>query len=62
MTHGFQDDVLPHDTTKEQIEELKAAGMPIDFRSYDKTHTIDPDLEDIRNTMMSMLELDATSS
>ena len=57
VTHGFQDEVLPYDVTKEQIDELKAAGMPIDFRSYAKSHTIDPDLEDIRHAFMTMLSL-----
>jgi len=57
VTHGFQDDVLPHDVTEEQISVLKAAGLPLDFRSYDKTHTIDPDLVDIRNAMIDMLGL-----
>jgi len=62
VTHGFQDDVLPYDVTKAQIDELKTAGLPIDFRSYDKTHTIDPDLEDIRHALMTMLGLNATSA
>ena len=57
VTHGFQDDVLPHDVTEKQIVELKAAGIPIDFRSYDKTHTIDPDLQDIRNAFVRMFGL-----
>ena len=57
VTHGHQDEVLPHDVTKEQVDQLKAAGLPIDFRSYNKTHTIDPDLEDIRTAMMTMLDL-----
>lgn len=57
VTHGIQDEVLPYDVTKEQIDELKAAGLPIDFRSYAKSHTIDPDLEDIRSAFMTMLGL-----
>ena len=55
VTHGFQDDVLPYETTKEQIEHLQQGGLPIDFRSYNKTHTIDPDLVDIRHAMHAML-------
>lgn len=57
VTHGFQDDVLPYALTKEQIVRLQEAGLPIDFRSYDKTHTIDPDMKDIRQAMMEMLGL-----
>ena len=62
VTHGFQDDVLPYDVTEEQIGELKKAGLPIDFRSYNKTHTIDPDLEDIRDGFMNMLGLSSGSA
>ena len=49
--------MLPYDVTEEQIAELKKAGLPIDFRSYNKTHTIDPDLEDIRDAFMNMFGL-----
>jgi phospholipase/carboxylesterase len=57
VTHGTQDEVLPHDVTAEQITILQAAGLPIDFRTYAKTHTIDPDLADIRSAMVQMLSL-----
>lgn len=62
VTHGYEDDVLPYDVTAEQIGLLKQSGLPIDFRSYHKTHTIDPDLVDIRHAMMSMLGLDAQTA
>ena len=62
VTHGFQDDVLPYEATADQIGILKECGLPIDFRSYAKTHTIDPDLEDIREAMVKMLTLDADPS
>ncbi len=39
-THGTSDDVLPYDTSKSQIEELKKNGFSIDFKSYDKDHTM----------------------
>ena len=55
VTHGHQDEVLPYETTAAQIRELQAAGLPVDFRSYAKTHTIDPDLEDIRDALLMML-------
>lgn len=57
ITHGVQDEVLPFDVTEAQVDVLKAAGLPLDFRAYDKTHTIDPDLEDIRDAMLTMLGL-----
>jgi phospholipase/carboxylesterase len=62
VTHGTHDEVLAHDVTAQQIDTLRAAGLPIDFRSYPKTHTIDPDLEDIRNAMAKMFELDASAN
>ena len=58
VTHGLQDEVLPYSVTANQIRELQEAGLPIDFRSYAKTHTIGPDLEDIRSAMVEMLDLD----
>jgi len=56
VTHGTEDEVLPHDVTAQQMLALQAAGLPIDFRSYPKTHTIDPDLEDIRDAIVEMLK------
>jgi phospholipase/carboxylesterase len=39
-THGTQDDVLPYDTSKAQVETLHDAGFNIDFKGYEKAHTI----------------------
>ena len=39
-THGTEDEVLPYETTKAQIELLQKGGMKIDFKSYPKPHTI----------------------
>ncbi len=39
-THGTYDDILPFDTTKEQIETLQHAGFNITFKNYPKDHTI----------------------
>jgi phospholipase/carboxylesterase len=58
VTHGFQDEVLPYETTAAQVAELKEAGLPINFKGYDKTHTIDPDLDDIRDALVDMLKHD----
>ena len=54
VTHGYQDEVLPYDVTAQQMVALNAAGLRIDFRSYDKAHTINPDLMDIRTAIVSM--------
>ena len=60
VTHGVQDEVLPFSVTRAQVETLCAAGLPIEFRSDQKTHTIGPDLKDIRDAMDRMLGLGAT--
>ncbi len=39
-THGTEDDVLPYATSKEQVAILQNAGFSIEFKSYEKTHTI----------------------
>ena len=42
-THGTHDDVLPFNTSKEQVEVLQNGGFDIEFKSYNKTHTIAED-------------------
>lgn len=39
-THGTYDEVLPYEISKDQVETLQEGGFEIDFKSYDKTHTI----------------------
>ncbi|MDF1875165.1 alpha/beta fold hydrolase [Sulfurimonas sp. SAG-AH-194-I05] len=39
-THGTSDGVLPYATSKKQVEVLQNAGFKIDFKVYDKDHTI----------------------
>jgi len=56
VTHGRQDEVLPYEVTSRQMMHLMSTGLPIDFRAYAKTHTIDPDLEDIREALIDMLK------
>lgn len=40
ITHGRQDPLIPFREVKAQVEMLKAAGLQIDWREYDKAHTI----------------------
>ena len=40
-THGLHDNVLPYETSKEQVEVLQNGGFDIEFKSYKKEHTID---------------------
>ena len=42
-THGTNDDVLPFETSKEQVKILQNGGVNINFKSYPKTHTIAED-------------------
>ena len=42
-THGTYDDVLPYSTSKAQVEVLQNGGFDIEFKSYDKVHTIAED-------------------
>ena len=50
VTHGTMDQVLPFTETAAQIKALQGMGLPIEWRKYDKEHTVDPhrELEDIR--------------
>ena len=40
-THGTHDNVLPYETSKEQVQILQDGGFNIEFKSYKKEHTID---------------------
>jgi len=40
ITHGRQDPMIPFDDVKKQVEVLKAAGLNINWREFDKGHTI----------------------
>jgi phospholipase/carboxylesterase len=42
-THGTQDDVLPYSTSKAQVATLQKGGFNIDFKSYEKPHSIAED-------------------
>ena len=42
-THGTYDGVLPYSTSKAQVETLQNGGFDIEFKSYDKDHTIAED-------------------
>jgi len=40
ITHGTMDPMVPFDSVKRQVAALKAAGLNIDWREFDKGHTI----------------------
>jgi phospholipase/carboxylesterase len=42
-THGTYDDVLPFNASKKQVETLQKSGFDVEFKSYEKDHSIDRD-------------------
>ena len=45
ITHGTHDDVLSIEVTRPQIQQMIQNGFKIDYKEYEKMHTIDPVLE-----------------
>jgi phospholipase/carboxylesterase len=50
FTHGTQDPLIPFAKVRQQVADLKAAGLNIEWREFVKAHTIagDQELELIR--------------
>jgi phospholipase/carboxylesterase len=42
-THGTLDSVLPFEASKKQVEVLQEGGFAVEFKSYEKDHSIDAD-------------------
>ena len=42
-THGTLDEVLPFDASKKQVQTLQDGGFGVEFKSYEKEHSIDKD-------------------
>lgn len=40
ITHGTMDPMIPFDAVKQQVTSLKAAGLNIEWREFEKGHTI----------------------
>lgn len=40
-THGYEDDVLPFETSESQVNMLQSNGFNIDFRAFHKPHSMD---------------------
>ena len=57
VTHGSQDPVLPLSDTRPQIQALQGMGLSIDWRVYEKEHTVDPrqEVQDIRTFLVRNL-------
>ena len=58
-THGHLDTMLSIDPTRKQIHQLKNLGMNIEWREYNKDHTIEPEKEipAIRTFLKNVLAL-----
>ncbi|HRI16872.1 MAG TPA: serine esterase [Verrucomicrobiota bacterium] len=40
FTHGTRDPLIPCDQVRHQVQALRAAGLEIDWREFDKVHTV----------------------
>ena len=45
FTHGTQDPLIPFAAVRKQVEELRQAGLNIEWREFEKAHTIAGDEE-----------------
>jgi phospholipase/carboxylesterase len=61
ITHGTDDEVISFEETRDQIATLQQSGFDIEFRAYEKTHTIDSVLElpYLRQWILNRLETKA---
>ncbi len=57
VTHGTMDPMLPLVDTQAQIQALKGMGLDIDWKVYEKEHTVDPykEVQDIRTFLVRNL-------
>jgi len=56
-THGTYDNVLPFETSKEQVETLIEGGFDMTFKAYEKDHSIDrEELDFISSWMRDIIE------
>ena len=55
ITHGVRDPMVPFGPAAGQFAELQKQGVPLDFKIYDKDHTILPEeLADIREWFLGL--------
>ncbi len=56
VTHGLQDPLLPYEGTAAQCKRLRDLGLDLDFRTYDKEHTMLPEeVDDIREWLRARI-------
>jgi phospholipase/carboxylesterase len=63
MTHGTADPMVPLEETRKQANALQGMGMRLEFKTYDKEHTIDPrqEVADIRRFLLKNLYRETVS-
>jgi phospholipase/carboxylesterase len=50
VTHGRQDPLIPCEKVRVQMEQLRAGGIQVEWREFDKPHTIiDEEIDVIRD-------------
>jgi predicted esterase len=54
VTHGRRDTVVPCGPVRDQIEELKAGGLSVEWHEFDKAHTVagEPEMALIRDFLI----------
>ncbi len=45
ITHGTQDPLVPFEPARGQFEQLKSAGVKLEWQAFQKVHTIDGERE-----------------
>jgi predicted esterase len=45
VTHGTRDELLPIGPTREHVQSLQAAGIPVEWHEVDKGHLVSPRVE-----------------
>jgi phospholipase/carboxylesterase len=58
LTHGIEDPMIPCKKVRAQVDQLKAAGLQIEWHEYHKAHTvIEPEIELFRSFITQRLAL-----
>jgi phospholipase/carboxylesterase len=56
ITHGSEDALIPIQSVRPQIDQLKAAGIQIDWREFEKDHSMmEPEIAQIRDFVLASL-------
>lgn len=60
ITHGRQDPLIPCHKVKEQMDELRAGGLALEWHEFDKPHTIiEEEIEQMRKFIVQVMGREA---